>query len=152
MNASNETDSRESTGSRRASRWVVGIAALIAAGLYVWASMLQTVRYEIEIEPPQLFTGAADSARITARAMNRWDGRIPFAHPSISVELLEGEDLGSVAMRDEEHAVVFLSNGLGEGQAVLRVFVEDWPFPMLAVIHITAPVAAASFLNSRSDV
>ncbi len=152
MNASNTHTSREPRRSRRATVLLLSFTALVAAGLYVWSSMLQTVRYELAVEPPTLFTGAPDSVRIRAWAVNRWDGRIPFSDPAIRVELLEGSELGSLAQRGGDHAWVFISNGLQGGTAVFRVFVDDWPFPMMAVVRIAAPVAAEYYHLQRRDV
>ncbi|MBE0643029.1 MAG: hypothetical protein IH600_03020 [Bacteroidetes bacterium] len=152
MNTSTETSSHERRNSRRPALLLFAAVAMISAGLYVWSSFLQTVRYEIEIDPPRLYTGSIDTARIDAWAVNRWDGHIPFSRPTISAELIEGRDLGYIMVDESGSMILFISNGSREGQVALRVFVKDWPFPMLAVIHVAAPIAAVYPYQKRNDV
>ncbi len=127
------------------------LLALIAGGTYAWSSLLRSVRYEVEIEPAQLFSGASDTARIRATGVNSWGGRVPFSRPAISVKIVEGHALGRIAKGEGDGDVLFISDGMREGQIMLQVSVEDWPFPLLAVIRVAIPVAAGNFIHSRSD-
>ncbi|MFZ1728809.1 MAG: hypothetical protein WBQ23_02875 [Bacteroidota bacterium] len=125
------------------------VVALAAGGLYVWSSLLRSVRYEVAIEPPELYTGISDTAHISAAGLNRWGGRVPFSQKTIKVEIVEGAELGHLEEDTEIGTVRFISNAMAEGQVVLRVFVEDWPFPMFATINISTPIAAVlSFQRS----
>ncbi|MFA6234817.1 MAG: hypothetical protein WC824_11660 [Bacteroidota bacterium] len=139
---SNADSSREWRRQQRPMLILIVLVALVAGGLYTWSSFLRSIRYEIEIEPPQLFSGMSDTARISAAGMNRWGSRVPFSHPSILVEVVEGAELGRIVEDKESGTVRFISNGIIEGQVVLRVVVEDWPFPMMVVINFAAPIAA----------
>jgi hypothetical protein len=159
MNAAMKTSGEPKdapTGEQRQQRShaliLIVVVALIAGGLYAWSSLLRSVRYEVEIEPSQLFTGMSDTVRISAAGVNRWGGHVPFSQPSITVEIIEGADLGRIVESREAGTVRFISAGMAEGRVVFRVVVEDWPFPMMAVINITPPVAASRTFQTRSVV
>ena len=141
MHSNADTHSSSARPSRRGAAWLILFAALAAFGMYAWNHYLRPMRFEVEIDRPTLFTGAADTATIRAYGINRAGGRIPFSAPAIRAELLEGKGLGTLLPGDTDAR--FVSSGAGEGVVRLRIHAEGWPFPMLAEIRIVAPVALA---------
>ncbi len=154
MNAAMEASKQNSTSERRKGRGMavtlIVAVALIAAGLYAWSSLLRSVRYEIEIEPAQLFSGSSDTVCIRAVGINRWNGEVPFSHPSISATIIEGAEFGTIIDGEDPETVRFISNGGMDGQVMFRVIVDGWPFPMMAVVSIATPVAVQSFHQLRN--
>lgn len=136
---------------RRGPLLLFAVLALIAGGTYAWSSLLRSARYEIEIAPAQLFSGASDTARISAFGVNRWGGRVPCSRPAISATIIEGQACGRIAKAGEEGILLFVSEGMREGKVLLQVTVEGWSFPLLAVLQVSIPVAAGHSTHPWSD-
>lgn len=143
MHTHTETSTPQRPPSRYRGGWLILLVVSIAAGLYVYASVLRSVRYEIEVGKEQLFAGHPDSLNIRAYGVNRHEGRVPFSRPSLAVVVLEGGELVRIIDTESPSSVLLVYDGIGEGEVLLRVNIEGWPFPMLTTIHITTPVAAA---------
>ncbi|MBR9977693.1 MAG: hypothetical protein KFH87_06345 [Bacteroidetes bacterium] len=143
METHTETTTPQQPRSRSRGGWFILLVVAIAAGLYVYASVLRSVRYEIEVGKEQLFAGHPDSLHIRAYGVNRHEGRVPFSQPSITVVVLEGGELVRIIDSERLSSVLLVYDGIGEGEVLLRVHIEGWPFPMLTTIRISTPVADA---------
>jgi hypothetical protein len=151
MNLETATSTPGQARRRRGPLLLLAVLALVAGGMYAWSSLLRSARYEIEIAPAQLFSGARDTARISAFGVNRWGGRVPCSRPAISATIIEGQECGRIAEAGEEGILLFISEGMREGTVLLHVTVEDWPFPLLAVLKVSIPVAAGHSTHPRND-
>ena len=125
--------------SRRISVLLITTVALVAAGLFAWNNYFRSVRYEIDLDQAQLFTGSVDTMRLTGFGVNRAGGRVPFSRPRIEGDIVEGASLGRIE-RDGD-GLRFISHGLRDGEVTLRIVVESWPFPMLVSFRIHAAFA-----------
>lgn len=146
--AHRETARRPAAGTGRLAMTAIAVIALVAAGLFAWNRWMTPVGYELVVGPGTLFTGASDTARIRASAINKAGGAIPFLHFTLRGEILDGRSLGRLEAGEGE--LLFISEGTQEGLVRLRVMLDDWPFPLLAEIRIVAPVAM-SFLPPHPD-
>lgn len=137
---------------RRPNRATIVLLALVIAatgGLYVWNTYIRTVGSEILVEPEMLFTGAADTAIVSAHGVNSRGGRVPFSGRNIRAEILEGASLGRIEQAGE--TVRFISHGSEEGEVLLLVHIEGWPLPSQITIRISAPLAVHQIHQQRSS-
>jgi hypothetical protein len=139
MNATDNTGTPTKRSSQRPTIVLMATVILLAGGLAGWNVFLRVVRYEIDLDRTQLFTGTVDTVRVSAFGVNGRGGRVPFSSPAIRAEIVEGAQHGRLV--EAGTSVLFVSSGMGEGEVLLRVFVEGWPFPMMVPIRIAAPVA-----------
>lgn len=115
--------------------------ALVAAGLYAWNTYVRSIRYEIALDREQLFTGSLDTMRLVGVGVSRAGTRVPWSHPRIQAEIVDGATLGR--LERDGAGLRFIAHGQREGEVQLRVSVEDWPFPMLVSFRILVPLAQA---------
>jgi len=117
------------------------VLAVIAGGTFLHTSVLTSVTYEVNIDPPILYAGSADSALLRVHGVNRLGGAVPFSQPRIAVDIHDGH--GLVDMEPSPDSTVYILRPHDRaGLVQLRVRTGAWPFPMLASIRITAPLAA----------
>lgn len=135
--------------SRRSTLLLFVVLALIAGGTFLYTSVLTSVGYEVEIEPPQLYAGSTDSALLRVHGINRLGGTVPFSHPPIVVSVYEGQGLLDMQPRADSTAFVLRPRDRA-GIVQLRVRTEAWPFPMLASVRITAPLATSRMQSSHA--
>ncbi|MBN1447256.1 MAG: hypothetical protein JXA28_04940 [Bacteroidetes bacterium] len=117
------------------------ILLLIAGGMFLYTSVLLPVGYELRVDPPRLYTGRTDSACVTAFAVNRLGGSVPFSRPRITVTVEEGAALVDLRMSADSTEAIILPRDRA-GLVLLHVRTAEWPFPMLASLHITVPMAS----------
>lgn len=134
--------------SRRSTLLLFVVLAMIAGGTFLYTSVLTSVSYEVKIDPPQLYAGSADSALLFVYGVNRLGGAVPFSQPPIAVSVYEGRGLLDIHPRADSTAYVLRPHDRA-GLVQLRVRTEAWPFPMLATVRITAPLAASRLHSER---
>ena len=120
----------------------------VAAGMFIWTSVLTSIRYDVDIQPPQLFALAGEEAVLTLRGINRLGGMVPVAEEACRGEITEGD--GLVTLAADADSVRWTLRATGEaGTVALRVSSRAWPFPVFAFLRITAPLAQ-DFRTERS--
>jgi hypothetical protein len=120
----------------------------VAAGMFTWTSVLTSIRYDVEIRPPQLYAVGGEEAVLRLRGVNRLGGTVPFTEEPCRVEITEGG--GLVTLTADADSVRWILRAVGEaGTVSMRVFSRAWPLPVFASLRITAPMAQV-LSNERS--
>jgi hypothetical protein len=88
-----------------------------------------------------MFAVDGESARLQVHGVNRLGGVVPFSSPSSRVEIIEGAMLVRLEAAADSSSWTLRSNGQA-GTVTLRIFIREWPFPLLAVVHIESPTAS----------
>ncbi len=115
----------------------------VAAGMFIWTSVLTSVRYDAEITPPELYAAGGEEAVLRLQGINRLGGVIPNSAVPCRVQITEGH--GLVTLRADADSVQWTLRATGEaGTVSMRVFSRAWPLPIFAYLRITAPMAHAS--------
>lgn len=135
--------------SRRSTLLLFAVLTLIAVGMFLYTSVLTSVSYEVNIDPPRLYAGSADSALLHVHGVNRLGGTVPLSQPRIAVEMYEGHGLLDLKPNSDSTAWVLRPRDRA-GIAQLRVRTDAWPFPMLAAVPVTAPMAVYSMHSERT--
>jgi hypothetical protein len=141
-------DPAAARGSLRPTLYLTALLLLIAAGMFAYTSVLTSVGYDVEVDPGHLFAIEGESACLRVHGVNRLGGMVPFSNPVSRVEVIEGVALLRLEAAKDSSSWTLVANG-EPGTVTMRVYISDWPFPLLAVLHIESPTAQR-FILTRS--
>jgi hypothetical protein len=127
------------------------VLTLLAAGLYGYTQYLVTYRVEVEVSPPVLAAEPDAKATIHAYGVGRAGARVPWSTRAIRCELLQGAALVDLRYAADSSAVTIISRG-DAGVVELRVFAQDWPFPLFVSLSIEPSLAMLAIATRTSPV
>ncbi len=131
-------------------RYIFVTAAVVLVAMLIWNYFLVAKRADVIITPTQLAPDGRSTATVRLALFNRAGYAIPFRHPSLSIEILQGQELARFEYMPDS-TVVILHAGYQSGRIEMNVHSKVTPFPLFASLTIAPQLAEFRVLKAETS-
>ncbi len=119
------------------------VVGILSGLLIAWRLVFTPVSARVVCDPAWLAPDGASQCVLRVEVVNRIGTAIPWVHPPLRCEVLEGAGLVTLAY-DGDSTSVTLTAGTHAGTVELKVWAEAWPLPMGCSVVLEQPMAMAT--------
>ena len=116
--------------------FILFFIVLVLAGFNLHYFIFSIYEVKIIVKPKEVFADPSSEIKVTAEPINAMGWEVPFRTVKAEFKILEGNDLVTIKLVDEENGFILLQSMGTEGKVGIYIYSEYSLFPSYIEVQI----------------